>query len=88
MHKRMQGGSNTKIKLFNWGDPLSQKVLDKSITLFKKLLKGYGDKYDEIHIYSVYPVDSPIPPLDTSKKYCEFNILVNPTLEILLPPST
>ena len=40
MHKKMQGGSNTKIKLFNWGDQLSQTVLDKSITLFRKLLKN------------------------------------------------
>jgi len=50
------------------GDQLSQTVLDKSITLFEKLLKGCVDKYDEIHIYSVYPFDSPIPPLDNSNK--------------------
>ena len=68
MHKRMQGGSNTKIKLFNWWGFATQSERDTCIALLERLLAGCIDKYDEIHFYSVYPVEAQIPPLEPATK--------------------
>ena len=68
LHKKMKGGSNTKVKLFNWWDfkPLSER--DTCIAFFERLVSGCMDKYDEIHFYSVYPLDVSIPPLESPTK--------------------
>jgi hypothetical protein len=68
LRKKMKGGSNTKVILFNWWDLNSEQERETCIALFEKLLSGCIDGYDEIHIYSVYPIEAQIPPLDPLTK--------------------
>jgi hypothetical protein len=78
LRKKMKGGSNTKVKLFNWWDFKLESERDTCIAFLEKLLSGCIDAYDEIHIYSVCPDDKPIPPLEPPTKILRIQYSAEP----------